>query len=211
MSICWAPNSISPRSRAASCVYRRARRLKNESTVVGRQLWWVKLWEFLVWRRKKNKQNKGNLTFQVKTNETCSLGSITVCCNLNPQKTCLETPGKRIQWTPWPECCAVVPSPTPAFPAADAEMSKMVGMQRTGNKTLRKPRKWLLAIFSLIFHSRFFGKHGRMVAHYFGVKLMDGTHDLFFESIQADQFSRWIWSCWKWQNIHLDVFELMIG
>ena len=31
----------------------------------------------------------------------------------------------------------MVPSPSPAFPAADAEMSKMVGMQRTGNKTLR--------------------------------------------------------------------------
>ena len=53
MSICWAPNSISPRSRAASCVYRRARRLKNESTVVGRQLWGVKLWEFLVFEDEK--------------------------------------------------------------------------------------------------------------------------------------------------------------
>lgn len=205
MSICWAPNSISPRSRAASCVYRRARRLKNESTVVGRQLWWVKLWEFLVWRRKKNKQNKGNLTFQVKTNETCSLGSITVCCNLNPQKTCLETPGKRIQWTPWPECCAVVPSPTPAFPAADAEMSKMVGMQRTGNKTLRKPRKWLLAIFSLIFHSRFLEN---MVAWWLIISAsswwtehMTCFSNLFrltsspdgFEAVESDRTS--IWMC----------------
>ena len=129
------------------------------------------------WRRKKNEQNKRQLNFPIKNKWNLFTWKYNRLLQFeSTEKTCLETPGKRIQWTPWPECCAVVPSPTPAFPAADAEMSKMVGMQRTGNKTLRKPRKWLLVIFSMIFHICFFGKHGRMVANYFGVKLMDGTH-----------------------------------
>ena len=203
MSICWAPNSISPRSRAASCVYWCARRLKKESTVVGRQLLGVKLWVFE--DGKKNEQNKGNLTFQLKSNETCSLGSIIVYSTViwNNKKRCLETPGKRIHWTPWPEFCAAVPSPTPAFPAADAEMSKMVGMQTNGKLGNHGNGCWcffpwfftsvflenMVAWWLIISASSWWTEHTTCFSNLFRLtSSSDG-----FEAVESDRTS--IWMC----------------